>query len=365
MHPDTFYRLALSRVPKIGPIMSRALYNHFGSAEAIFDARPSALREVEGMGNALIGALQLPAPQFEAKGIMRFAERNDIQIIHYTDEAYPKRFRQQHGAPALFYYKGTADLQHKRTVAIIGTRKPTSRGIAQTEMLLSGLKVYDPLVISGLAYGIDICAHREALKQGLSTVGVLGSGLNQIYPHLHRGTAEQMITQGGLLSTHPHFVGPERDHFPARNRLVAMLADIVVVMESEVKGGSIITANMGLEAGKPVAAFPGRFDDKKSAGCNAIIKQQGCHLVEHADDVAKILNWYKSELQNKQGQLFQELTDTEKEIVKQLGEADGVSVDELSRQLEWSAGQLAGQLLSMECKGLVKALPGQRYRLAY
>lgn len=364
MHSDTLYRVALSRVRKIGPIISRALYDHFGSAEAIFTARPKELRAVEGVGERLATELRRPEPQAEAEAILGFAERHEIQILHYRDPDYPRRFLRQPTSPTLFYHWGTTDLNHKRTVAIVGTRKPTGRGVENTERLVAELEGYGALVISGLAYGIDICAHRQALKWGLNTLGIMGSGLNHIYPSTHRSTATAMLAQGGLLTTYPHFVGPERDHFPARNRLVAQLADIVVVMESEARGGSMITAQMARAAGKPVGAFPGRRSDKKSAGCNALIKQDGGHLLEGAADLAKILGWHQHPVANRQGELFQQLSPAEQSIVDHLGEIEDLGLDELRRQLDWPAGQLATQLLSMECKGLVRAMAGGRYRLA-
>ncbi|PHI19752.1 DNA protecting protein DprA [Lewinellaceae bacterium SD302] len=365
MHPDTLHRVALSRVPGVGPILGRALYTHFGNAEAVFQASPKELKALEGVGDGLVRQIIGAQTLREAEGICRFAERHLIRIRHFSDVDYPGRFARRPGAPALFYSKGVADLNVPRSVAVIGTRKPSARGLQQTELLLSGLRDYGPTIFSGLAYGIDICAHREAMRVGLPTVGVLGSGLNQIYPSSHRNTAHQMLENGGLLTTYPHFTGPEREHFPARNRLVALLSDVVIVIESEEKGGSIITANMALELGKPVGAFPGRFDDPKSAGCNRLIRRVNGHLIEGASDVAAILGWQSSKVGNRQGSLFTQLSEPEQLIVSEIAEAEELALDELGRKLSWPSGQLASRLLSMECKGLIKVLPGHRYRLAY
>lgn len=364
MHPDTFYRLALSRVHKIGPVLTRLLMDHFGSAEAVFEARAKELRAIPGVADKTISELQQSLPQIEAEKIIQFAERHGIWIHHYLDDNYPARCKSQHSAPAILYSTGNLDLNHQRTVAVVGTRKPSARGIRQTERLLSTLRDFQPMIISGLAYGIDICAHREALKLGLPTVGVLGSGLDNIYPAAHRTAAKQMLEHGGLLSTYPHWMGPERDHFPARNRIVAMLSDIVVVVESAERGGSIITANMTREMHKPIGAFPGRYDDKSSAGCNRLIKEDGAHLIESGGDIARILKWHRSELHNHQGTLFKALDEKEQAVVTQLSRQPDTSVDELSRELQWPSAQLAGKLLEMELKGLVKVVPGHRYRLA-
>lgn len=365
MHSDTLYRVALSRVPQIGPILSRALYTHFGSAEAVFHARPRELKAVDGVGDRVVREIVGAQTQQEAASICRFAAANAIRIYHFSDSDYPKRFARFPSAPALFYYKGNGCLNAARTVGIIGTRKPTTRGIQQTELLLSGLQDYGPTIISGLAYGIDICAHRAALRCELPTLAVLGSGLNNVYPGNHRGVAQKMLETGGVLTTYPHFMGPEREHFPARNRLVAMIADVVVVVESEEKGGSMITANMALELGKPVGAFPGRFDDKKSAGCNRLIQRHNGHLIENAADVANILDWQSSKVGNRQGSLFARLSESEQQIVSEIASHEEIGLDELNRKLSWPSGQLASRLLGMECKGLIKVLPGQRYRLAY
>lgn len=338
--------------------------DHFGSAEAVFEARPKELRAIPGIADKTIGELQLPQPHLEADKIIQFAERNGIRIHHYLDDDYPKRCKQQHAAPAILYSAGAVQLNHQRTVAVVGTRKPSARGMRQTERLIATLRDFQPMIISGLAYGIDIHAHREALKLGLPTTGVLGSGLDNVYPAAHRATAKQMLEHGGLISTYPHWMGPERDHFPARNRVVAMLSDIVVVIESAERGGSIITANMTRELGKPTGAFPGRYDDKSSAGCNLLIKESGAHLIESADDIARVLKWHRSELHNHQGTLFKALDEKEQAVVTQLSRQPATSVDELNRELKWPAAQLASKLLEMELKGLIKTAPGQRYRLA-
>ncbi|MEO0688028.1 MAG: DNA-processing protein DprA, partial [Cyanobacteria bacterium J06649_11] len=208
MHHDTFFRVALSRVPKVGPVVSRLLYDHFGIARAIFEARNKELKQIEGVGEGTIKRLKASEPLVEAEQILAHAERYGVNIVHYTDVDYPLRLKQQYAAPALFYYRGNAALHPKRSVAIIGTRQASHRGIAQTELLLAGLQTYEPLIISGLAYGIDICAHRIALKQGLPTIGVLGSGLNHIYPAAHLSTAREMLDNGGLLTMYPHFISP-------------------------------------------------------------------------------------------------------------------------------------------------------------
>lgn len=365
MHPDTFHRLALSQVYKVGPILTRTLLDFFGSAEAVFEARPKELRAIPGLSDATLASFKEETHFREAEQILRFTERHQVRIYYYLDEDFPKRFEGMASAPYLFYYKGKADLNAKRTVAIVGTRSPTAMGVRQTEHLVAGLQAYQPLIVSGLAYGIDIRAHREAMQQGLPTVGVLGSGLGKIYPDTHAQIAQQMIENGGLLTTHPHWVGPERVHFPARNRIVAMLSDSTVVVESAVRGGSIITANMARELGKPVAAFPGRYDDKATTGCNMLIREKSAHLISSAEDLASMLKWNKSQLHNQQGQLFQALSTEEQAVVEQLSQQTEIDVGEMQRGLGWTAVKLAGRLLEMELKGLVKVVPGNRYRLAY
>lgn len=364
MHPDVHARLALSRVPGIGPAIFRNLLIHFGSATEVFRARTQELCGVDGIAGATASALRnADDAHREAEGILEHAERHDIQILCALDDDFPRRLKQVSGVAPVLYYRGTADLDNPRSLAVVGTRGMSSRGARQIDRLLDPLAEYSPLVMSGLAYGVDIYAHRRCLQAGLPTVAVIGSGFDNLYPQAHARTARQMVEAGGgVLSAYPYWMRPAREHFPARNRLVALLSDLTVVVESAARGGSMITARMAHELRRKVGACPGRGGDPLTEGCNQLIKRGHAHLVEGAQDIVDLMGW-KGQVAGHQRRLFDDLDDAERAIVAHLRDRDGVKVDELHLTLGEPPARLAGQLLMLEMKGVIAALPGQRYRL--
>jgi DNA processing protein len=237
-------------------------------------------------------------------------------------------------------------------------------GARQVETILDQLVEYEPLIVSGLAYGVDIAAHRRAMSVGLPTVAVLGSGLGRIYPAAHRDDAHRMCESGGgLLTEYPHWVGPEREHFPARNRIVALLSEFTLVVESDVRGGSIITATMAGDYGRKVGACPGRGGDAGTAGCNHLIKAGRAHLIETGEDIARLLNWQTTGGAQSQLGLFDDLEPRERRLVERLREVPALAADELHRSVQMPVAELSSVLLGLEIKGVVASLPGQRYRL--
>ena len=363
LHPESLYRVALSRVPQIGPLLGRHLIRHCGSAEEVFHTPARQLHKIKGIAGRTIQQLQAPQPLLEAEAILEYAQRKGISIYYFGDASYPRNMQAYNQAPLILYAQGKVDLSPNRSLAVVGTRKVSREGIRQTERLLEPLIDYKPLIISGLAYGVDIHAHRSAVRLGLATVAVLGSGHAKIYPSEHIRTAEQMLENGGLISVYPYWQKPEREHFPARNRIVAMLADCTVVVESGTSGGSVITAKMTAELNKAVGACPGRGGHPHTAGCNQLIKSGLASMICGGEDVVELLNWQPQQQLARQAQLFAELSPDESRIVAQLKERPELAVDELKRQLDFTPSQLASQLLAMECKGLLDVLPGQRYRL--
>ena len=364
MHPDTYSRLALSRMPNIGPKLFRNLIQYFTSAEEVFRARPQELCAVDGIAEKTAALFKdTERAQRDAETIIRHAERHNIRIFCCLDEDFPSRMQQQTGAAAILYYYGEAELNNPRTLAIVGTREMSSHGARQIERLIDPLADYSPLVVSGLAYGVDIYAHRRCLQAGLPTLAVMGNGFDRIYPQAHGKTALRMAENGGgVLTAYPFWVKPEKDHFPARNRVVAMLSDLTVVVESAARGGSMITARMAHELGRKVGACPGRGGDLLTEGCNTLIKTGRAHLIESADDIVRLLGW-KGHAAGRQQRLFEELPPEEQGLVDLLRDRDGVEIDELHLSLQQPPAQLAGLLLTMEMKGLIAALPGHRYRL--
>ncbi len=362
---ELFYLMALAAVPGLGPITIRALMAHFGSAAAVFDASEAALREVDGVGAHLAKAIRHGSnPLVFAEAELDFVERHDVRLITYLDESYPQRLAFYPDAPLILYYLGSASLNPERVVGVVGTRAPTRYGLQFVEELIDGLRAYEPLIVSGLAYGIDALAHRAALDAGLNTIGCLAHGLRTIYPAAHRDLAGRMRQAGGLLTEHHSRARPAREHFPLRNRIVAALSDALVVVESGEEGGSMITAKLANEYSKEVFALPGRLKDPRSAGCNKLIKTHQASLIQTAEDIAYLLGWNKPiGGKGRQMKMFQDLSEEEQKLILFL-EAEGVlSFDKLSRLMGMGAGRLSALLLGLECKGAVQALPGKRFEL--
>jgi len=365
MHPDTYSRVALSRIPGIGPKLFGALIHHFNSAEEVLMARTQELCEVEGIADRTAGAFaEADRARREADAILRHAERHDIHILCSLDDVFPSRIQQFTGATPILYYYGEADLNNPRTTAIVGTRQMSSGGARQVDRLIDPLTDFGPLIVSGLAYGVDIHAHRRCLQVGIPTVAVMGSGFDRIYPRGHSRTAIRMAENGGgVLTAYPYWTKPGKDHFPARNRLVAMLSDLTVVVESAVRGGSMITARMAHELGRKVGACPGRGGDPLTEGCNQLIKTGRAHLIESAQDIVDLLGW-KGHAPGRQQRFFEDLDPAEQAVVDHLRDRDGVDIDELHLALSQPPAHLASLLLLLEMKGVIAVMPGHRYRLA-
>ena len=363
MTSEEYAAVALSRVPAIGAKLYRRLVHHFGSAAAVLEAPPEELRAVEGLAEKTVAYFAGGQHYREADAVAHFASKHPLEILHFGAANYPTALTAFDGAASVLYHYGQTDRENSRQLAIVGTRKMSAQGARQVERLLDPLRDLGVLIVSGLAYGVDIAAHRRALRLGLPTVAVIGSGFEHIYPHAHRHTARQFAERGGgLLSEYPPWQKPAREHFPARNRIVAMLTAMTVVVESDRRGGSLITAKMAADYGKVVGACPGRPGDSHTAGCNELIKSGRAHLIEDAEDIIRLLKW-SGMARRPQLQLFEQLDAEERAVVDCLPAGQSVSIDELHRQLLRPPAALAGTLLTLEMKGILAALPGHRYRL--
>ena len=338
-----------------------------GGAREVFEARHKQLKKIPGIGNQTAASIVNQTVLEETERELEFIEKEGITPLFYLDKNYPQRLRHCSDAPVMLFYKGSANLNFHRTIGIVGTRKPTPQGISICEKLVAELAPFKPLVISGLAYGIDIAAHRKSLENGLETVAVLGHGLKRVYPAQHRKTAFEMIGQGGLLTEFASHVVPSRENFPMRNRIVAGLCDAVVVVETAKRGGSLITAQLANGYNRDVFAFPGRVKDKLSQGCHYLIKSSLARLTEGSADICKVLGWEKPKdggnEDPRQQELFYALTEQEKTVVDTIQKAEEIGVDELSHQLKTSNSKLAALLLNLEFQGVVRSLPGKRYVL--
>ena len=358
------YKVALTFIKNVGHITAKNLLGHFGSAEAIFKASKPQLMEVAGIGEITADQIKSPEPLKRAAEQLQFISKHNIQVLFFLDDNFPRRLRDCFDAPILLYYKGTADLNHPRILSVVGTRKATPYGKMLCKQLAEVLQPYDVLVVSGLAYGIDVAAHQESLDAGIATVGVLGHGLDRLYPHLHKQIAHRMLKHGGLLTEFPLNTIPDKENFPKRNRIIAGLADATIVVEATAKGGALITAEIANSYNRDVFAFPGRTIDEYSQGCNFLIKTNRAGLLNQAKDLLYYLGWDDKPAPQTDIQLRLPvgLNDDELRIVHTLLEAPAM-VDEIALKTNMLQSRLAIHLLSLEIQGVLTVLPGKVYRL--
>jgi DNA processing protein len=359
------YQIALTLVPGIGDILGKKLVTLAGSAEAVFREPARALRKLNRSGEAILQALNNKEIFQRAEEEADFIERYRITPLFFTDPGYPKKIRPCLDSPVMLYYKGNAALNGWRTLGIVGTRNATDYGKAVTRSLVDGMKEHGIMVVSGLAYGIDGCAHRSALDLGLPTVGVLGHGLDRIYPMTHKSLAERMIMQGGLLTDFMSGTLPDRENFPKRNRIIAGMCDAVLVVEAGVKGGALITADIANSYNRDVFAVPGRIGDPWSEGTNFLIMSNRAALVQTPDDILYFMGWKSKDkaAAPAQRKIFIEMTPEEERITGLLLEKGAMGIDDITLQSGCSVSKTSAALLNLEFEGVVTCLPGKVYRL--
>jgi DNA processing protein len=364
MPEQLLYQIALSMAPQIGAVTAKTLVRHCGDAAAVFRASRRELYRIPGIGPVVYNGLHTPGLLENAEKEARFIEQYGIDTLFFTDPRYPARLRQCHDSPALLFFKGSdpALLQQERIVALVGTRQPTDYGRALCEEFVEALQSWNVLIVSGLAYGIDITAHRQACSIQMPNIGVLGHGLGSIYPAQHRSTALKMCENGGLLSEYISDTKPDREHFPMRNRIIAGLCDALLVVETASIGGSMISAELARQYGRNVFAVPGRVRDPKSAGCNLLIKNDMAQLVESAEELALAMGWQSgASTRPVQTQLFLDLPPAQTRILELVRAQPEIAIDELGFGVGLSPGELAAQILQLEFLGLIRTLPGKRY----
>ncbi len=364
---ERVYQVALCLLPGIGPVSAKRLVSHCGSAGEVFRQKKSHLLKIPHIGEVTAGAVRNKSALIQAEKELKFTEKNNIQVLFYLDKNYPTRLKQCYDSPAVLFFKGNCNLEQQRIVSIVGTRKITPYGEGLTEKLVHDFSDKNILIVSGLAYGVDITAHRAALENGIETVGVLAHGLDLIYPAAHKSIAKKMLEQGGLLTDFPSETTPDKENFPMRNRIVAGLCDATIVIESGASGGSMITAEFAINYNRDVFAFPGRVGDAASAGCLKLIKTNKAALSENANDILKALGW---DDENKKGKkVFQKemilpTNPDEEKIVLALREHGNVYIDEICSSCGFGMGKVSSLLLTLEFSGIVKSLPGKFYRLS-
>lgn len=360
---DLLYQIGITLIPGIGDISGKKLIAYCGGPEAVFNEKRSALSKIPGIGKATINSILNHNVFNRAEDEIKFIKKHNIKPLFYTDPDYPKRLINCEDGPLMLYYKGTTSLNAKRIVAIVGTRRATNYGRNRCEEIVEQLADKNVIIVSGLAYGIDSCAHRKSVDMGVQTVGVLGHGLDRLYPAQNRKLAEHMLQNGGLLTEFISGTNPDRENFPKRNRIVAGMSDAVVVIESDRKGGALITAELGNSYNRDVFAVPGRVGDDNSRGCNFFIKTNRAALAESGDDIAYIMGWDDQPKKKKiQKQLFVQMTDAEKVLFDMIKEAGEIGIDQLVIKSKLSTSKVAASLLNLEFEGVVQSLPGKLYK---
>lgn len=360
------HQIALSCLPGIGSVLARNLLSYCGDAEDIFQLKSRQLAQIPGIGTKTVSLLKdCSAALKRAEQELNFIDKYKIKTFFLTDVNYPKRLRNCPDAPIILYFKGNADLNAHRVLSIVGTRNATDYGKEICKTLIDDIKVHQPLIISGLAYGIDSLAHKESLKHELPTVGVLAHGLDRIYPAQHRNMAEKMLECGGLITEFMSGTIPDRENFPKRNRIIAGLSDLTIVVEANIKGGALITAELANSYNRDVFAYPGRINDEFSQGCNFLIKTNRANLMTKLSDLEYLMGWIRnSELvQQTQLSLPIDLTADEQIIIDILSKKGSLAIDDLAILTGFQQSRLAVTVLGMEMQGTIISLPGKVYKI--
>ncbi len=362
---EIFYLLALQKVKNVGDISAKKLLRHFGSAQKVFEAAKHRQIDIPDIGTIMIQSIKAFSDWKRVENEMAYIEKNRIKTVTIFDDDYPYKLFHAPDGPILFFVKGNVNLNHKHIISIVGTRNITNYGKHMVAELIEGLKQYNPLIISGLAYGVDVEAHLQALKHDLPTLGVLGHGFQRIYPNKHYKIAEKMLQNGGLLTEFWHTDPVDRNNFLKRNRIVAGLSEATVIVESGEKGGSLVTADIANSYNRDVFAVPGRATDVFSKGCNNLIKQNKAAVVTEAQDIVDLLQWKPETIENKNRQLnlFVDLSPDEQQIFDLLQTKGRLSLDEIAVTLHFPVSQTARLLLQMEMNGVVSSLAGKMFEL--
>ncbi len=357
-------KLALALVSGVGTNLAQNLISHVGSIEDIFTEKAVNLQKIPGIGPNLTKNIADPEIQNRAEKEINFIRRNKISYCFFQDKNYPIRLKQCRDAPIILFYKGKLDSFPRRAMSIIGTRNPSTRGRNLTRDWVKEISSRDKsiVIISGLAYGIDIQAHEAALDFGMNTYAGLGHGFHTIYPVIHRSTAHRIIEQGALLTDFFSYSRMEPKNFIRRNRLIAGLSDLTLVIESKSKGGAMVTADMANSYNRDVMAVPGRPEDLMSSGCNKLIKLNEAALVQSVDDIFFMMGWDKDSKKATSffSQPMIELDEKEKLIYSQIGPKT-ISIDQIAMNCDMRIPQVSAILLSLEFKGLISARPGNSY----
>ena len=362
---NLLYVLALQNVARIGDITAKKLINNCGSAEGVFKEKKSNLLKIDGIGTTTISDVFSTYHFEEAEKELKYIKDNDIKCLYFMDENYPEKLKHCIDGPILLFQSGEINLKKQRIISIVGTRKITTYGTAFCEQLVEQLAPFNPVIVSGFAYGTDITAQKAALKHNLQTVGCLAHGLNQIYPKVHKKYVADIEKHGGFLTEFWSTSNPDRENFLKRNRIIAGLSEATIVIESAEKGGSLVTADIANSYNRDVFAVPGRTTDSQSVGCNNLIKYQKAQMLTNPMDIPYILNWQLEDDKKPaiQKQLFVELEVDEKAIYNYLKDNSKQQLDTIALECEMPIFKVASLLLNMELKGVIRPLPGKLFEV--
>lgn len=356
--------LALHFIPGVGPRLIKQLISYCGSATEVFKRPKGKLQTIPGVGPATAQAIITGNTFNLAEDEFKKAEKHNTQILFYTDKQYPDRLKVIDDAPTMLYFKGNCNLNHHKIVGIVGTRQATSYGKKVVEKIVEDLVPHEAMILSGLAYGIDIHAHRMAIYQHLPTIAVMGSGMDVIYPGTHTDIAQRMMDKGGIVTENPFGTKPDAHNFPSRNRIIAGMCDALIVVEAAETGGALITAEIAASYSKDIFAVPGALGQTYSEGCNKLIKINKAALLTSVKDIEYIMNWAPGIISDVTKQIDIELSAEEQQVVDVIKtKGSSMQIDELAWKTSIPPGVLATLLLHLEFKGVIKPLPGKLYQL--
>lgn len=361
----TVYFIALTKIPGVGDVVAKKLIAYCGGVREVFSHSRSALEQIPGIGKVLAHSVKNGSVLRDAEKEFIKAQKLGVRVVSFLDDAYPHRLKHCEDSPLILYVKGNGDLNPERCVSIVGTRNATNYGKEITQQIVRDLAAANVTIISGLAYGIDITAHRSSLKYETPTIGALAHGLDRIYPSAHTITAKEMQENGALISDFPTGTKPDRENFPKRNRIVAGMSDATIVVEAAIKGGALITGEIANGYNRDVFAVPGRASDQNSAGCNRLILHNKAALITSGSDVLKAMSWdddKSTKTPTTQSKLLIDLSPEQEKLVAELRKNE-MRIDELAIACEYSMSKAATVLLELEFEGIVSSLPGKVYKL--
>jgi len=358
------YEIAITLLPGVGDVNAKKLIAYCGGVEAVFKQKKSQLLKIDGIGTKLADAIVNQHVFKKAEAELAFIDKNKIETLFFTDKHFPNRLKHAMDAPVMLYFKGNGNLNQQKVLAIVGTRKVTAQGKSICDQIISEFAEENLMIVSGLAYGVDTQAHKSSLDYGLNTVGVLAHGLDRIYPSTNRELAKRMMDQGGLLSDFVSGTNPDPQNFPKRNRIIAGLADATLVIESDTKGGSLITADIANSYNRDVFAVPGRPTDQYSRGTNFLIRTNRAALVESANDIRYLMGWDQVKKNTQiQQKLFVELKPEEEILVNIIRDEKEATIDNIALKANMPMSKVSATLLNLEFEGLVRCLPGKVFKL--